>query len=151
MCVCVCMRATASVCMNVHEPGIVYKTTTSTTHRDWERKSNQKIKSNKNRRKIPKTDGKNIKSMWEIEIRSFKLPSRFIWAMIYSYLIYLACIAQFINQVTWTEEQQSRHTYWRTMGWGWMLECKEREWYVDGAGEDGLVWERVQRMEKETE
>lgn len=33
----------------------------------------------------------------EIEIRSFKLPSRFIWAMIYSYLIYFACIAQLIK------------------------------------------------------
>lgn len=53
--------------------------------------------------KYTKTDRK-IQNPCEIEIRSFKLPSRFIWAMIYSYLIYLACIAQFINQVTWTEE-----------------------------------------------
>lgn len=48
--------------------------------------------------------------MWEIEIRSFKLPLRFIWAMIYSYLIYLACRAQFINQVTWTKQAHThRH------------------------------------------
>lgn len=67
-------------------------------NRNWHREREQK-------KKMCKRIGK-IQNPCEIEIRSFKLPSRFIWAMIYSYLIYLACIAQFINQVTWTEKRR---------------------------------------------